>query len=427
MHAKDERICVIGGGPAGLAAAYFLQKKGYHDYTVLEANDRVGGKTYSPKLRGKSIEMGAIMGVPNYDTVKELGAAAGVPEGGPESLAHTDFRRPDGKLYRPFTGLNLWKGARLMYQLDKLDRILKSRYPGYDANGHYGTFYPDLALPLSSFFEKNGVAALTDLYAQPFTSFGYGYFEVIPAAYVLKYLDIPTAKAFVANDLWTWEDGTQSIFEGLDKVLEHPAVLNSPATAVVRDQDGVHVTTPAGTQTYDQLIVTTPLEQFAEFADADQDERTEFAKILHNDYVTHAIMVRNLPKQSSFIPDNMTGDRLGHPMVFYVRYLGEPDQPIVTYALRNYPGKPALSVEETRETVLADLKSWGFWVDEVLDEQSWYYFPHVSSEDYGAGWYTKVEGMQGRRRTYYAGEVMSFGDMDETTNYSRGIVDRFFG
>ncbi|MCI1642687.1 MAG: FAD-dependent oxidoreductase [Actinomyces sp.] len=147
----------------------------------MEANDRVGGKTYSPKLRGKSIETGAIMGMPNYDTVKELGAAAGVPEGGPESQAHTDFRRPDGKLYRPFTGLNLWKGARLMYQLNKLDRILKSRYPGYDANGHYGTFYPDLALPLSKFFEKNGVAALTDLYAQPFISPGYGYFEGVLA------------------------------------------------------------------------------------------------------------------------------------------------------------------------------------------------------------------------------------------------------
>jgi hypothetical protein len=47
-------------------------------------------------------------------------------------------------------------------------------------------------------------------------------------------------------------------------------------------------------------------------------------------------------------------------------------------------------------------------------------------KDYAAGWYDKVEAMQGQRCTYYAGEIMSFGDMDETCEYSRELVDRFF-
>ena len=34
--------------------------------------------------------------------------------------------------------------------------------------------------------------------------------------------------------------------------------------------------------------------------------------------------------------------------------------------------------------------------------------------------------MQGRDNTYYAGEVMSFGDMEETVEYSRDLVRRFF-
>jgi Zn-dependent oligopeptidase len=63
---------------------------------------------------------------------------------------------------------------------------------------------------------------------------------------------------------------------------------------------------------------------------------------------------------------------------------------------------------------------------EVVNEKSWYYFPHVFSEDYAAGWYDKVEAMQGTNGTYYAGEIMSFGDMDETAEYSRELVDRFF-
>ena len=34
--------------------------------------------------------------------------------------------------------------------------------------------------------------------------------------------------------------------------------------------------------------------------------------------------------------------------------------------------------------------------------------------------------MQGQRGTYYAGEVMSFGDMEETVEYSKDLVRRFF-
>ena len=34
--------------------------------------------------------------------------------------------------------------------------------------------------------------------------------------------------------------------------------------------------------------------------------------------------------------------------------------------------------------------------------------------------------MQGQKNTFYAGEVMSFGDMEETAEYSRDIVSRFF-
>lgn len=32
---KNARIC-IGGGPAGLSAGMYLEKKGYENYTILE-------------------------------------------------------------------------------------------------------------------------------------------------------------------------------------------------------------------------------------------------------------------------------------------------------------------------------------------------------------------------------------------------------
>ena len=72
------------------------------------------------------------------------------------------------------------------------------------------------------------------------------------------------------------------------------------------------------------------------------------------------------------------------------------------------------------------MKLCGYEPDEIINEESWYYFPHVFTEDYQNGWYEKVEAMQGNKNTYYAGEVMSFGDMDETSQYSKELAYRFF-
>ena len=34
MTNLNERICIIGGGPAGISAAMYLQKKGYENYEI---------------------------------------------------------------------------------------------------------------------------------------------------------------------------------------------------------------------------------------------------------------------------------------------------------------------------------------------------------------------------------------------------------
>ena len=41
---KNTKICIVGGGPAGLSAGMYLEQKGYENYTILERLDRVGGK-----------------------------------------------------------------------------------------------------------------------------------------------------------------------------------------------------------------------------------------------------------------------------------------------------------------------------------------------------------------------------------------------
>ena len=93
---KNIRIAIIGGGPAGLSAAMYLEKKGYNNYVVYEKSDHVGGKCHSPHYNGKRYEMGAIMGCPSYKAVfdcEEFGGAT--HEAGPKLVS--EFIKPDGR------------------------------------------------------------------------------------------------------------------------------------------------------------------------------------------------------------------------------------------------------------------------------------------------------------------------------------------
>ncbi len=75
----NKRVIVVGAGMAGLAAAYRLRKAGV-DVTVLEANDRVGGRVGTDSRDGYKIERGAQLITSTYRNalglVKELGLEA---------------------------------------------------------------------------------------------------------------------------------------------------------------------------------------------------------------------------------------------------------------------------------------------------------------------------------------------------------------
>ncbi len=459
---KNVRICIIGGGPAGLSAGMYLEQKGYENYTILERNDRVGGKCWSPTYNGRRYEMGAIMGVPSYYAVHDVEEFCGITHDGPK--LNRNYKNAAGKVIEPFEPKkNIFKIPRLLKmkkQVKVFGELLETKYKGYDLNGHRGVAegryegfactpgrepvsgenpnLKDLCLPFSEFCKKNGVELVQDIWIGPYTSFGYGYFDEIPAGYVLKYLDFQTTMNFVKVNLWTWKNGTQYIWECLDAKLKNHARLNSAIEKIERKDGKVYVTVNGKVEEYDKLIVTAPLhipgtradgqKGFDEYSDIRSDEQELFGKIDYERYDVLAVETKpeDHPEISYYVFDNMVKERLGHLMVYYRRWKDSKDQVITTYALRKHKDMKEVPYDDCRQMVLDDLKTMHNPASNVVNEWSVYYFPHVFSEDYTAGWYDKVEAMQGKYDTFYAGEVMAFGDMDETAEYSRELVERFF-
>lgn len=56
---KSPKIVIVGAGLAGVSAAVKLMENGFEDVTILEAEDRVGGRIYSVPFANGLIDMGA--------------------------------------------------------------------------------------------------------------------------------------------------------------------------------------------------------------------------------------------------------------------------------------------------------------------------------------------------------------------------------
>jgi monoamine oxidase len=94
----DARVAVVGGGIAGLVAAYRLRQAGLRDVTVYEANRRTGGRMLSGRNlvgQGSLVELGgSFINTDHTDMLalaREFGLALEDGADGPDALLETTF------------------------------------------------------------------------------------------------------------------------------------------------------------------------------------------------------------------------------------------------------------------------------------------------------------------------------------------------
>ena len=102
MTAKNETtneltrdVVIIGAGPSGLTAAYRLQQAG-HTVAVLEARERVGGRTWNNHIDGAFLEIGGQWISPDQTVLTELVEELGLKTFSRYREGENLYRDPDG-------------------------------------------------------------------------------------------------------------------------------------------------------------------------------------------------------------------------------------------------------------------------------------------------------------------------------------------
>jgi oxygen-dependent protoporphyrinogen oxidase len=97
MTRSTPRVIVIGAGMAGLAAAWRLSRAGV-DVTVLDRDDRVGGRVYAASVDGRQVELGADFLTSFYPNTLRLAEAVGLAVDKDPVPTHGAIPR-DGRMY----------------------------------------------------------------------------------------------------------------------------------------------------------------------------------------------------------------------------------------------------------------------------------------------------------------------------------------
>ena len=129
-----------------------------------------------------------------------------------------------------------------------------------------------------------------------------------------------------------------------------------------------------------------------------------------------------------FLNENATPDRINHVGTWAdtgQRRTVSKNWGAPVYVATQLADRSA-TAEEVTQTLMADVSAAGGVVSEVLARTEWDYFPHVSRDDLAAGFYDRIEALQGRRGTYYVGSALNFETAEHSARYARDLVVNHF-
>ncbi|GEN27915.1 amine oxidase [Halovibrio variabilis] len=292
MSMASQRIAIVGSGISGMAAGWYLSAQ--HEVTLFEADARLGGHTATMDVavegRPYAIDTGFIVFNDwTYPHFQRLLATLGVASQATEmsfSVHETgrDFEYNGHTLGSLFAQRrNLFNPAfyRLLGDILRFNKqatqaLDSEQLPNdmtlgeyLDQNHYNRDFQQRYLLPMGAAIWS---ASISDLRA-------------FPLAFFVRFFRNHGLLSVSHRPQWyTLVGGSKSYIPSLTAPYASRIHLNTPVTRITRDSTGVAISTPAGTQRFDQVVLACHADQaLAMLGDASSVEQEVLGAMPYQD------------------------------------------------------------------------------------------------------------------------------------------------
>jgi hypothetical protein len=194
--------------------------------------------------------------------------------------------------------------------------------------------------------------------------------------------------------------------------------------AVVHEQFLNKIVSTPKTFEFDYVIAATPLPVFIELlADATKEEKELASLVQVNPFVVTTYPVKNADKLFA-CTFSLPQPAMGEPFVVTRQFAGND---LVSFYSR-YPQQQPISKEKILENNkrFAEKMSLPPLPADYFTYSTWAYFPHVDSPTMQAGFYDRLEALQGQQNIFYTGGLFAFELVEPITCYSRSLINQYF-
>lgn len=373
LRVERRPLVIVGGGMAGLSAAWRLRKRGFRDFVVLEMEPQAGGNSRWGENEVSRYPWAAhYVPVPNREStlVRELFADLGLVDAAgefaerhlchsPQERLHIHGRwqeglepevaatRQDHEQYRRFNDLIVEHRATKQFTIpmavgakpSPLDRLTMNQWlDQHRLTSPYLRWYVDY----SCRDDFGSAAADTSAWA------GIHYFA---------------AREHDEKGPLTWPEGNGWILTRLLAQLRDHVRTNAPALSLRRDGTRFRVRTPEVEYLADAVIFAAP-----EFLLSYLMEGAPRSPLTYSPWITANLTLDRLPREPSLDTawDNViyNSPALGYVVATHMSVRTRIDRTVWTYYWALAQGSPAANRQ-----LLLD-KDWGYWKERILHDLS---------------------------------------------------------
>ena len=431
---RQEKVCVVGAGPAGIHMAYSLKRRGYSSVVVLERTGRVGGKCLDLHYRGVVWPLGAGVTVAHYSRniiplAEEFGFTGYTDVGsrGPANLlgGRTGWQNPLALIAALVNYVKIHRDMFGKYEGDLMPRpgpavVYRTR----------GTFL--------DFMRREKLVALIEVFDLVHTKWGYGYLDEVSAVYALMW-NTPEAVLPVvlgSNSVRLPDRGFQELWQTIVTKEQLDIQMNVDIHRVKRNNPNdfeIYQTQHSKSSVLEcNFLVWTP-EMSGLLAVLDSPsprEQNLLSGLTPEVYTANIINLRGETDKaiSNTYLDNIAA-KADHSVVLDLDVLAlKSGRTPRSLGLRTFwsgqMGRNTSSLPDIQRSLRQHyLRQFPSSSLEVVLTKSWAsYFPRWSPKDMMAGRPWDVFQLQGSQGVWYTGSSVSFESLSAVTEYNKLLL-----